>query len=142
MAPVSRIVGLLSEEERRKRIAAAVVLGELGVKAPPVISALAAMAREELSAIAEPAVEALGKLGARSALPVLLEALERKELARAASAAIAALGEDALPALRERLAKATPEVRAALSGLLPAGRGSVAVGAGWARRQPLGGVGK
>src|SRR5947207_14016271 len=92
MDPVSRIVGLLSEEEPRKRIAAAVVLGELGVKAPPVISALAAMAREELSAIAEPAVEALGKLGARSALPVLLEALERKELARAASAAIAAIG--------------------------------------------------
>src|SRR2546430_1723194 len=73
MDPVSRIVGLLSEEEPRKRIAAAVVLGDLGVKAPPVISALAAMAREELSAIAEPAVEALGKLGARSALPVLLE---------------------------------------------------------------------
>src|SRR5947207_758220 len=142
MDPVSRIVGLLSEEEPRKRIAAAVVLGELGVKAPPVISALAAMAREELSAIAEPAVEALGKLGARSALPVLLEALERKELARAASAAIAALGEDALPALRERLAKATPEVRAALSGLLPAVRGSFAMVLDGLRGQPWEAVSK
>src|SRR5947207_12266297 len=103
MDPVSRIVGLLSEEEPRKRIAAAVVLGELGVKAPPVISALSEMARDELSAIAEPAVEALGKLGARGALPVLLDALERKDLSRAASEAIASMGEEVLPALRDRL---------------------------------------
>jgi hypothetical protein len=124
MDAIDRIVGLLGDESPRKRIAAAVVLGELGVKSAAVVAALSEMAREELSALAEPAIEALGKLSARSAVPVLLQALERRDLARAASAAISALGEDALPALREKIAGASPEVRAALSGLLPAVRGS------------------
>ena len=92
MDPVDRIVALLSDASPRKRIAAAVVLGELGAKSPKVIAALSQLARDELSALAEPAVEALGKLGARAALPVLLEALERKDLAEAAAQAIAALG--------------------------------------------------
>ena len=142
MDAVERIVALLSDDSPRKRIAAAVVLGELGAKAPPVISALSKMARDELSAIAEPAVEALGKLGARGALPVLLDALERKDLSKAASEAIAGLGEDALPALRDRLAKAGPEVRAALSGLLPAVRGSFAMVLDGLRGQPWDAVSK
>jgi hypothetical protein len=142
MDAVERIVALLSDDSPRKRIAAAVVLGELGAKAPPVISALAAMARDELSAIAEPAVEALGKLGARAALPVLLDALERKDLSAAASQAIAALGGDVLPALRDRLAKASPEVRAAVSGLLPAVRGSFAMVLDGLRGQPWDAVSK
>ena len=92
MDPVDRIVALLSDASPRKRIAAAVVLGELGAKSPKVVAALSTLARDELAALAEPAVEALGKLGARAALPVLLEALERKDLAQAATQAIAALG--------------------------------------------------
>jgi HEAT repeat protein len=136
MDAVDRIVALLSDDSPRKRIAAAVVLGELGARPPAVISALSKMARDELSAIAEPAVEALGKLGARGALPVLLGALERKDLSKAASEAIAALGEDVLPALRDRMAKATPEVRAAVSGLLPALRGSFAMVLDGVRGQP------
>jgi len=142
MDAVERIVALLSDDSPRKRIAAAVVLGELGAKAPPVISALSKMARDELSAIAEPAVEALGKLGARGALPVLLDALERKDLSTTASRAIAALGEDVLPALRERMAKATPEMRAAVSGLLPSVRGSFAMVLDGLRGQPWDAVGK
>ena len=92
MDPVDRMVVLLSDASPRKRIAAAVVLGELGVKTAKVIAALSELARDELSALAEPAVEALGKLGARSAMPVLLAALERKDLAQAAAQAISALG--------------------------------------------------
>jgi len=142
MDAVGKIVALLSDESPRKRIAAAVVLGELGVKSPAVISALSAAARDEMPPIAEPAVEALGKLGAKAALPALLEALERKELARAASAAIAALGEDALPALRDRIAAASPEVRALVSGLLPAMRGSFAMVLEGLRGQPWEAVSK
>lgn len=136
MDAVDKIVALLSDESPRKRIAAAVVLGELGVKAQKVIAALSAMARDEMSAIAGPAVEALGKLGARTALPALLEALERKDLLKEASVAIAGLGEEALPALRDRLAQANPEVRAALSGVLPAVRGSFAMVLAGLRGQP------
>lgn len=136
MDPLPRIVALLQNESPRKRIAAAVVLGELGVRSPAVVKALSAMARDTLEALAEPAVEALGKLGTTAALPVLLEAWERKELRKAASGAIAALGEEALPALREKLSQASPEARAALSGLLPAVRGSFAMVLDGLRGQP------
>src|ERR1700682_2552187 len=136
MDPLLRIVGLLQDESPRKRIAAAVVLGELGVRSPAVVKALSAMARDTLEALAEPAVEALGKLGAAAALRVLLEAWERKELRKAPPEAIAALGEEALPALREKLSQAGPEARAALSGLLPAVRGSFALVLEGRRGQP------
>ena len=142
MDALGKIVSLLSDESPRKRIAAAVVLGELGAKAPAVVSALADMARDEMAAIAEPAVEALGKLGAKSALPVLLDALERRDLAKAASAAIAALGDDALPALRERVAKASPEVRAAVSGVIASARGSFGMVLDGLRGQPWEAVSK
>jgi HEAT repeat protein len=123
----SRILALLEDETPRKRIAAAVVLGELGGRSPAAISGLSKMAHDPQAAIAEPALEALGKLHARGSLPALLDALERKELRKTASEAIAALGEQALPALRERAAKAAPEVRAALSELLPGVPGSFAM---------------
>src|SRR5437660_3081032 len=142
MDPLSRILALLKDESPRKRIAAAVVLGELGVRSPAAVSALSQMARDPLAAIAEPAVEALGRLGARGALPVLLDALERKELRKSASEAIAALGEEALPVLRERAAKAGPELRAALSELLPAVRGSFALVLDGLRGQPWEAVSK
>ena len=127
MDAVERIVAMLKDDSPRKRIAAAVVLGELGARSSAVVAGLSAMARDELSALAEPAIEALGKLGARAALPTLLSALERKELAKTASQAIATLGEEALPALRERLSNASPELRAAITGLLSSVHGSFAM---------------
>ncbi len=120
MDPLKRIVELLEDESPRKRIAAAVVLGELKVKDAAVVSRLVEMARDPVDGYAEAAVEALGAMGAMKALPVLLEALGRKGLAPLASKAIAALGEDALPQIKARLDDATPELRAQLSQLLPA----------------------
>jgi HEAT repeat protein len=120
MDPMKRIVELLEDESPRKRIAAAVVLGELKVKDPAVVSRLVDMARDPVDAYAEAAVEALGAMGAMKGLPALLEALGRRGLQALASKAIAALGEDALPEIKSRLDDATPEMRAALSQLLPA----------------------
>ncbi|MHB8878544.1 MAG: HEAT repeat domain-containing protein, partial [Myxococcaceae bacterium] len=121
MDAVKRIADLLAEESPRKRIAAAVVLGELEVKDPAVVSKLVEMARDPVDAFAEAAVEALGRIGSKKALPVLLESLLRgKELARLSAQAIAALGPEVLPELRSQLAGAAPELRAALSQLLPA----------------------
>jgi hypothetical protein len=102
-------------------IAAAVVLGELKVKDAAVVSRLIDMAKHELDAYAEAAIEALGQLHAVKGLPVLLDSLNRgRDVAAAARTAIAELGEAALPDLKARLADATPEVRAVLSQLLPA----------------------
>ncbi|MBL8954490.1 MAG: HEAT repeat domain-containing protein, partial [Myxococcaceae bacterium] len=120
MDPLKRIVELLEDESPRKRIAAAVVLGELKVKDAAVVARLVDMAKDPVDAYAEAAVEALGAMGAMKALPVLLETLGRKGLQPLASKAIAALGEDALPEIKARLGDATPEMRAALSQLLPA----------------------
>src|SRR5687767_11217735 len=121
MDPLKRIVELLEDESPRKRIAAAVVLGELKVKDPAVVSRLNQMAKDPVDAFAEAAIESLGQIGSIKALPALLDALGRgKEVTRLASKAIAALGEEALPEIRARLTDATPEIRAALSQLLPA----------------------
>lgn len=120
MDPLKRIVELLEDESPRKRIAAAVVLGELKVKEPAVVARLVAMAGDPLEAYAEAAIEALGQLGSLKALPVLLTALGRPgEVGKLAAVAIAALGEEAVPGLRAQLETATPEARAALSQLLP-----------------------
>ncbi len=121
MDPLKRLAELLEDESPRKRIAAAVVLGELKAKDPAVLSRLHQMAKDPVDAFAEAGIEALGQIASLKSLPVLLDALGRgKEIQRLASKAIAALGEDALPEIRSRLSTATPEVRAALSQLLPA----------------------
>lgn len=121
MDPLARISALLDDESPRKRIAAAVVLGELKVKDAQVVARLVQMARDPVEAYAEAAVEALGSMRALKALPVLLDSLGRgRELAAKARTAVSELGEEALPEIRARLEQATPEVRAALSQLLPA----------------------
>lgn len=121
MDPIARVVKMLEDESPRKRIAAAVVLGELRVKDPAVVSHLVALAKDPLDAYAEAAIEALGQIGSTKALPVLLEALGRgRELSRLAGQAIAALGPEVLPDIKAKLEGASPEIRAALSQLLPA----------------------
>ncbi len=121
MDPLPRIIALLEDSSGHKRIAAAVVLGELGAKDASVVAALSRMARDPMDAFAGPALTALGQLGSLKALPALLEALGRGgEVQKLASAAIAQLGPDALPEIRARMADAPPPVRAALGQLLPA----------------------
>ncbi|MEW5740170.1 MAG: HEAT repeat domain-containing protein [Myxococcota bacterium] len=139
MDAIERIVQLLDDESPRKRIAAAVVLGELKVKDAAVVSRLVQMAKDPVDAYAEAAVEALGQLKALKGLPVMLDALGRgRELSAKAKAAIAELGEEALPELRARIEDATPEARAVLSTLLPAvgGRQSFEMALEGMRGQP------
>ncbi|MDP1826891.1 MAG: HEAT repeat domain-containing protein [Archangium sp.] len=145
MDALERIAKLLDDESPRKRIAAAVVLGELKVKDPAVVSRLVQMAKDPVDAYAEAAVEALGEIVTLKALPVLFDSLGRgKELQAKARAAIAGLGEDALPEIRSRLVNATPEVRAVLSQLLPAvhGRQSFEMALEGLRAQPWDSINK
>jgi HEAT repeat protein len=145
MDAIERIVKLLDDESPRKRIAAAVVLGELKVKDAAVVSRLVQMAKDPVDAYAEAAVEALGELKALKGLPVLLDALGRgRDLSAKARVAIAALGEEALPELRARLEDATPEARAVLSQLLPAvgGRQSFEMALEGMRDQPWDAINK
>ncbi len=139
MDALQSIAKLLDDVSPRKRIAAAIVLGELKVKDAATIARLVQMARDPVDAYAEAAIETLGELKAVKGLPVMLDALGRgKDLASKARAAIAQLGEDALPEIRARLEGAAPEVRAALSALLPAvgGRQSFELALEGLRGQP------
>lgn len=119
MDPLKRIADLLGDESPRKKIAAAVVLGELQVKDAAVVSQLVEMAKDPIDAYAEAAIEALGSIGSAKAIPVLLDALQRRALQPLASKAIAQFGEAALGEIRSRLDGASPEQRTALSQLLP-----------------------
>jgi HEAT repeat protein len=145
MDALERIAKLLDDESPRKRIAAAVVLGELKVKDPAVVSRLVQMARDPVDAYAEAAIEALGEIRSLKALPVLFDSLVRgKELQAKARVAISDLGEEALPEIRTRLVNATPEVRAVLSQLLPAvhGRQSFEMALEGLRDQPWDAINK
>ncbi len=140
MDVLKQIAGLLDDESPRKRIAAAVVLGELRVKDPAVVSRLIAMAKDDVEAFAEAGIEALGAIGSTKALPVLLDALGRgRHLQPIAAKAIAALGPEVLPDIRSKIEGAAPEVRAALSQLLPAvgGRQSFEMALEGMRGQPF-----
>lgn len=145
MEPIKRIVELLDDTTPRKRIAAAVVLGELKVKDPAVVARLTEMAKDELDAYAEAAIEALGQVQALKALPVLLDSLNRsRDVQAVAREAIARLGEAALPELKARLADATPEARVILSQLLPAvgGKQSFELALEGLRGQPFDAINK
>lgn len=121
MDVLKKLASLLEEQDTRKRIAAAVVLGELKVKDAAIVSRLTEMAKEQLEPFALAAIEALGEIGSLKPLPTLLDALGRGgEVTKTASRAIAKLGPDALTEIRAKLNDATPEVKAALSQLLPA----------------------
>lgn len=145
MDALERIAKLLDDESPRKRIAAAVILGELKVKDAHVIARLVQMAKDPIDAYAEPAIEALGSMRALKALPVFLDALGRgRELSAKARIAVTELGEEALPEIRSRLENATPEVRAVLSQLLPAvgGRQSFEMALEGLRGQPWDAINK
>lgn len=120
MDVAKRLTELLSAKEPRARFAAAFVAGELGLKDAALVAGLSALAKSAGDDEAAVAIEALGKLKVGKALGVLLDGLSRSREVQAASmGALSALGEEALPALREKLEQATPEARALLSQLLP-----------------------
>jgi hypothetical protein len=118
---VKQIGQMLKAEDPHKRIAAALVLGELKVKDGAVVNALAQMAADPLDAYANAALGALGEIGSSRALPALLAALGRTgETRRLAARALAALGPEALPEIKAHLEDAPMEIRAAVAEALPA----------------------
>lgn len=111
---------MLRAEDPHKRIAAAMVLGELKVKDANIVKALAEMAQDPFDAYAHAAISALGNIGTMKALPALLNALGRGgETQKLAAKALAGLGEEALPEIKAKLEDAPPELRAAVSQALP-----------------------
>ena len=116
-----KLTALLSHPAPERQIAAAIVLGELGVTDAAVVAGLIEAATGEHPAIQRHAVEALGRLRAPRALPAILAALGARDesLRRVAIVAAIAFEDAAVGPVRERLSITTePLERRALEEIL------------------------
>jgi HEAT repeat protein len=120
MSEIDKIVAMLRADALEKRIAAAMVLGELRPKAPNVLDALTELATSDVAALQIHALDALGRIGAKRVVTKLLPLLGARDadVRQRASRAIAGVGADVLPAVRKRMESAGSEERRALDAIL------------------------
>lgn len=118
--PVLEIAALLRSDVPEKRVAAAVVLGEIGARAKEVVEGLVAMLESGSPPVQKPALDALVKIGAKSAVSALLPLLSSRDAeVRARTVdALEACGDDVVPKLRARIALAQGDERKALDAVL------------------------
>ena len=119
-SPIDRIVAMLGSDEPEKRMAAAIVLGELKVRGPAVTEGLASLLRGSGPALERHALEALRRTGARRALDDIFPLLGSRdpEVRAAAAEAVASVGDAVVGRVRARLAEATGHERHALEHVL------------------------
>ena len=122
MSEVDKIVDLLSSDAVEKRIAAAIVLGEIRAKGAHVADALTKALDSDIPLLQRHALEALGRVGAKKAASKILGLLAAREddVRRAAVEAIVSIGDDVLPTLRARMADANAEERRSIDAVLAA----------------------
>lgn len=119
-APVDRITEMLSSDALEKRIAAAIVLGELRAKGTAVARALTSALHEDNTVLQRHVIEALGAIGAvKHADDVLPFVASRNAAVRdAAVRALIGFGDVIIARVQGRLAEATGDERKALDGVL------------------------
>jgi HEAT repeat protein len=120
MSEVGKIVELLKSDAIEKRIAAAIVLGELRAKAPGVVEGLGAVLASGVPLLQVHALDALARIGAKKALPQIFPLLAESadEVRRAATRTIASVGEEVVPLIKQKMATASPDERRALDAAL------------------------
>jgi hypothetical protein len=129
--PLDRIASMLSDEAPERRIAAAIVLGELGHKTGPVVDGLTAMLAQE-GPLARHALDAFTRLGiAQKALDRILPLAGSRdpEVREAAIGAVASVGEGVVKRVRARIDEAGPIERRSLESILTKLGGKEAFGA-------------
>jgi HEAT repeat protein len=126
-----KLAALLASDAAERQIAAAIVVGELGLRDPALIAGLITLADSGLPPLQRHAAEALGRLATAKALPHLMPLLAARDegVRHAAATAIGAFGAAALPALRARLTTAEGEERRAVEEALARLGGKAALGA-------------
>src|SRR5262249_29382154 len=131
--PVKKLMALLrSDQPADVRTAAALVLGELGVRDADVSKALCERLADDEPAVRLHAIKAVGKLRVESALPQLLERFKAGgEEGEEAALSAAKLGVRGTRALQELMPRVAPVLRryiaAALAAQGAAGRGDGAL---------------
>lgn len=121
MTEVDKIIALLDDAQIEKRIAAAIVLGELKVKKPEAQEGFLRLLDSGVPVLQRHGLEALTRIGAakkgmKKAFPLLTSHVE--EVRRAAAAAVRSVGEDVVPTIRARMPEASPEERRVLDAIL------------------------
>jgi HEAT repeat protein len=119
MDEVDKIIRLLDDESIEKRLAAAIVLGELHVKRAQ--EPLLHLMESEVPVLKRHAIEALTKIGMPRKLAPRLFAILTSNVADvrdAARAALTSFGEEVVPAIRERIPHAQPDERRMLDAIL------------------------
>jgi HEAT repeat protein len=115
-----KITSLLSEDAVEKRVAAAIVLGELKVKSPDAVAGLAKLLKSPVPLLQRHALEALTRIGAKKSLgdvfPLLVSS--DADVRGSAARAVASVGEGVVPTIRKRMSTADPEMRRALDAIL------------------------
>jgi len=120
MNDIDKIVALLDEEAIEKRIAAAIVLGEIKAKGPEVVDALMRLVEGEVPALQRHGLHALTRIGAKKVVPRLfaLLASSDSEVRYAATRAIVSVGDEVVPLIRKRMIDAGHEERRGLDAIL------------------------
>lgn len=120
MSEVGKIVGLLASDALEKRIAAAIVLGELKAKGPGVIEGLVVALESGVSLLQVHALDALARVGAKRALPQIFPLLSSSndDVRRAATRTVASVGDEVVPLIKAKMASAGSEERRALDAAL------------------------
>ncbi len=121
MAEVDKIIDMLEDESIEKRIAAAIVLGELKVKKPEAQEGFLKLLHSGVPVLQRHGLEGLTRIGAakkalKTTFPLLTSSVE--DVRRAAAAAVRSVGEDVVPMIRARMGEALPEERRVLDGIL------------------------
>jgi len=119
--PVEVVAAMLGEERSPEhRIAGAIVLGELGAKAPEVVKGLVSMLASDSPPLQRPALASLVKIASPKAVPAILPLLGSRdaEVRKLAVDAIVACGEDIVPIVRDRSKLVQGEERKALDAVL------------------------
>ncbi len=122
MSEIEKIALLLRSDAVEKRIAAAIVLGELKARGAEVTEALAGVLETGIPLLQRHALEALARVGAKKATPKIVPLLSARDedVRRAAVEALVSVGDDVLPTLRARMAEASGDERRALDACLAA----------------------
>jgi hypothetical protein len=121
MSEVDKIVSMLKDVSVEKRIAAAIVLGELRVKSAGALEGFITLLDSGVPVLQRHALEALTQTG--SAKKVTDKAMDLlgsnvEDLRRAAAAAIRSVGDDVVPIIRKRLETSEGHTRRAFDAIL------------------------
>jgi HEAT repeat protein len=122
MSDLDKMIRLLASDALDKRIAAAIVLAEIGARGAAVVDALAGTLDSGVPLLQRHALDALGRAGAAKAVPKIAPLLGARDedVRRAAVAAMVSVGDGVLPFLQRQRAGASPEAKRSMDAVLAA----------------------